>query len=70
MSDRPEIRHLYHRLNNQLNIVLAQAELLESKLTGQPNRVRATQVVTAVLETMTTARELRTHIEPEDSERS
>lgn len=50
---------LFHRLNNQLGIILANAELLEAKLGEDTARVRASQVVSSALEAMTTARELR-----------
>jgi hypothetical protein len=50
---------LFHRLNNQLGIILANAELLEAKLGEETARVRASQVVASALEAMTTARELR-----------
>jgi len=54
-----EFRVLFHRLNNQLGIVLAHAELLEAKAADQTDRTRATQVVTSVLDAMSTAREIR-----------
>jgi hypothetical protein len=50
---------LFHRLNNQLGIILANAELLEAKSADDMGRARATQVVASVLDAMTTARELR-----------
>lgn len=50
---------LFHRLNNQLGIILANAELLEAKLGEDSARARASQVVSSVLEAMTTAREMR-----------
>ena len=50
---------LFHRLNNQLGIILANAELLEAKLVDDMNRARAAQVVASVLDAMTTAREIR-----------
>jgi len=31
MEESPELRLLFHRLNNQLGIILAHAELLEAK---------------------------------------
>ena len=31
MDESPELRLLFHRLNNQLGIILAHAELLEAK---------------------------------------
>jgi len=59
MDETPELRLLFHRLNNQLGIILAHAELLESKLTDDLQRARATQVVSSVLDAMGTAKELR-----------
>jgi len=50
---------LFHRLNNQLGIILANAELLEAKLADDTSRARAAQVVASVLDAMTTAREIR-----------
>jgi hypothetical protein len=50
---------LFHRLNNQLGIILANAELLESKSTDEMGRARAAQVVASVLDAMATAREIR-----------
>ena len=59
MDELPELRLLFHRLNNQLGIVLAHAELLESKATDDMNRARAAQVVSSTLEAMGTANEIR-----------
>jgi hypothetical protein len=50
---------LFHRLNNQLGIILANAELLEVKSPDDMSRARATQVISSVLDAMTTAREIR-----------
>ena len=50
---------LFHRLNNQLGIILANAELLEIKSADEMGRARASQVVASVLEAMVTAREIR-----------
>jgi len=58
-AESPELRLLFHRLNNQLGIILAHAELLEAKARDDVNRARAAQVVTSVLEAMTTARTIR-----------
>jgi hypothetical protein len=62
----PDLRALFHRLNNQLGIILAHAELLEAKAHGEVDRARAGHVVSGVLEAMTTARLIRqqTAIEP------
>ena len=64
MEESPELRLLFHRLNNQLGIILAHAELLEAKSTDDMNRARAAQVVTSALEAMTTAREIRQETAP------
>lgn len=59
MDDAPDVGLLFHRLNNQLGIILANAELLEAKATDEMTRNRATQVVASVLGAMATAREIR-----------
>lgn len=61
MDDSPELRLLFHRLNNQLGIILAHAELVEAKSGDEANRARATQIVSSVLEALHTAREIRQH---------
>jgi hypothetical protein len=58
-EDTDDLGLLFHRLNNQLGIVLANAELLEAKSADETARARAAQVVAGVLDAMTTARELR-----------
>jgi hypothetical protein len=55
------LRLLFHRLNNQLGIILAHAELLEAKTTDGLHRARAAQVVSSVLDAMATARDIRSH---------
>ncbi len=64
MEESPELRLLFHRLNNQLGIILAHAELLEAKSADDVNRARAAQVVTSALEAMATAREIRQQTAP------
>jgi hypothetical protein len=59
MDEIPELRLLFHRLNNQLGIILAHAELLESKASDSASRARAAQVVASTLEAMGTAKEIR-----------
>ena len=61
MDESPELRLLFHRLNNQLGIILAHAELLEAKATDEMNRARAAQVIASALEAMGTATEIRRH---------
>ena len=59
MDESPELRLLFHRLNNQLGIILAHAELLEAKAPDDMHRARASQVVASTLEAMSTAKEIR-----------
>lgn len=59
----PEASHLFHKLNNQLGIVLAHAELLEERAADEAQRARAAQVVSSVLEALSTAREIRRSFE-------
>ena len=56
--DESALSLLFHRLNNQLGIILANAELLEAKA-GDTHRARAAQVVAGALEAMATVREIR-----------
>jgi hypothetical protein len=60
VNEPPDLGLLFHRLNNQLGIILANAELLEAKLADDAGRARASQVVASVLDAMATAREIRT----------
>jgi hypothetical protein len=57
--DESSLNLLFHRLNNQLGIILANAELLEAKATDDIQRARAAQVVAGALDAMATAREIR-----------
>jgi hypothetical protein len=59
VDDTSDLGLLFHRLNNQLGIILANAELLEAKAGDEPARARATQVVASVLDAMATARQIR-----------
>lgn len=61
-----DLRVLFHRLNNQLGIILAHAELMEAKAADDAARARASQVVSSVLDAMGTAREIRSKTEPAD----
>ena len=57
-----EVVRLFHRLNNQLGVILANAELLEHRLADDTLRVRAEQVVTGTLEAINTAQQLRKEV--------
>jgi hypothetical protein len=53
------VSRLFHQLNNQLGIILANAELLENRLADESHRLRAGQVVASALDAIETARKLR-----------
>jgi hypothetical protein len=61
-EDSSQLRNLFHRLNNELGIILSHAELLEAKSTDDISRSRAGQVVTSVLDAMGTARAIRARL--------
>ncbi len=59
-SEPAEHVALFHRLNNQLGIILANAELLESRLREQEgNRARAAQIVVGAIDAISTAQDIR-----------
>ena len=69
--DRPEpasasgdLSRLFHQLNNQLGIILANAELLENRLTDDTHRQRASQVVASAIEAIDTVRLVRQLADP------
>jgi len=64
MDESPELRLLFHRLNNQLGIILAHAELLEAKAQDDVHRARAAQIVASALEAMGSVKEIRRHATP------
>jgi hypothetical protein len=59
MEQPQDLRRLFHRLNNQLGIILAHAELMEKKAADETSRSRAGLVVNSVLEALGTAKEIR-----------
>ena len=59
-----DLRLLFHRLNNQLGIILAHAELLEAKSADDASRTRAAQLVSSALDAMGTAKSIRQLTEP------
>lgn len=59
MELSPDLSRVFHRLNNQLGVVLANAELLEARLTDETQRARASQVVTGALDAISAVQDLR-----------
>jgi hypothetical protein len=55
----PDLPRLFHRLNNQLGVILANAELLESRVADDTHRARAAQVVSGAIEAIAVVQELR-----------
>ena len=53
---------LFHRLNNHLGIILANAELLEAKATAEKSRTRAAQIVLGVIEALSKAKAIRSKL--------
>lgn len=56
ISDLPR---LFHKLNNQLGIILANAELLEKRIADETQRARAGQVVSSAVEAIATTQQIR-----------
>ena len=58
-ATNPELARVFHRLNNQLGVILANAELLETRLTDDTQRARASQVVSGALNAISSIQDLR-----------
>ena len=61
MDQPADLGPLFHRLNNQLGIILANAELLEAKLTDDASSSRASQIVSSAVEAISAVRDIRSH---------
>ena len=59
MDQPTDLGALFHRLNNQLGIILANAELLEARLKDDASCSRASQIVTSTVEAISAARNIR-----------
>lgn len=55
----PDLSQVFHRLNNQLGVILANAELLEARLSDDTQRARAGQVVAGALDAIRAIQDLR-----------
>ena len=55
----PDLSQAFHRLNNQLGVILANAELLEARLSDDTQRARAGLVVSGALDAISAVQELR-----------
>lgn len=55
----PDLRALFHQLNNQLGVILANAELLEHRLSDAQQKSRAGQIVSGALDAITTASRIK-----------
>jgi len=58
-DSQPDLSGLFHRLNNQLGIILANAELLEVRLVDEAQKARAGHIVAGALEAMSAIHDLR-----------
>jgi hypothetical protein len=63
-ADSDDLRTLFHALNNQLGVVIASIELLEAKVPDERLRDRATRALTAALEALGTAKQIRLTVMP------
>lgn len=69
MTD-PDLSQLFHVLNNQLGIILANAELLENRLADSSHRARAGQVVASALDAIQTSNRIRQTVSLNGQEKS
>src|SRR5262245_26176965 len=61
-----DLSRLFHRLNNQLGVILANAELLESRLPDETQRARASQIVAGAVDAIASVQSLRRLLAPEN----
>ena len=59
MDEPADLRLLFHRLNNELGIILSHAELLQAKAGDDSSRARAAQIVRSALDAMSTTKQIR-----------
>ena len=54
-----DLNTLLHQLNNQLGVILANAELLEHRLSDEKQKSRAAQIVAGALDAISTAKRIK-----------
>jgi hypothetical protein len=59
-----DLTSLFHRLNNQLGVILANAELLETRVSNDHERARAAQIVAGTLEAIGSVQQLKRVLGP------
>ena len=59
--DEPDLRTLFHQLNNQLGIILANAELLKARLRDPTGTARADHILSSAVEAISLAKNIRVH---------
>ena len=64
LPSRPDVQSLFHRLNDQLGVVLARAELLQARAGSESDRRQAEAIVGSTLSALATIRELRLAAQP------
>jgi len=62
-TSHSELRVLFHRLNNQLSVILAHAELIETKQLEDAASRSASQVVSGALGAIDTVKVLKVAVE-------
>ena len=63
-KSQADLARLFHRLNNQLGVILANAELLESRLSDETQRSRASQISAGAIEAIASVLDIRSIVEP------
>lgn len=59
-----DLSTLFHRLNNQLGVILANAELLETRVGNEQERARASQIVAGTLDAIGSVQQLKRLLAP------
>lgn len=60
-TDASDLRTLFHQLNNQLGIILANAELLEARLGDTDGTQRAGHILSSAVDAIALTKHIRSH---------